>query len=251
MISQLNQPIAETPRSGPLQMRLCDLALACLAAVLSLQVMSPTLTHRGLSANQPHFRLNGRKRRGFVILPLTLAISARSKHSEKDQTAIRNYDQQVIIAESKTHQRVEICRFFPENVRKDEYTPAQLFADDISETTDNQYRCLANTTVQSKTIPTKTSICHGACVLYSSHSPISLKLGFLVPHNLKYIETDSTPSTKRELRTLSLSSHRAINLNHHLVYPTSTLSKQQEDCCLLYTSPSPRDKRQSRMPSSA
>ena len=31
-----------------------------------------------------------------------------------------------------------------------------------------------------------------------------------------------------------------------------TLKEQRElDCCLLYTSPSPRDKRQSRMPSSA
>ena len=194
--------------------------------------MSPTLTHRGLSAKQPHFRLNGRKRRGFVILPLILAISARSKHSEKDQTAIRNYDQQVIIAESKTHQRVDFCRFFPENVRQNEQTPAQLFADDISKTTDTQYRCLANTTVQSKSIPSQTSICHGARVPHGSHSPISFKLGFLVPHNLKINETDNTPSTKRELRTLSLSSHRVINLNHHLVYPTSTLSQQQEDCAI-------------------
>ena len=29
------------------------------------------------------------------------------------------------------------------------------------------------------------------------------------------------------------------------------VDESQSDCCLLYTSPSPRDKRQSRMPSSA
>ena len=132
------QSIAETPRSGPLQMRLRDVALACLVAVLSLQVMSPTLTHRGLLANQPYFRPNGRKHQGFVILPLLLAISARSKHSEKDQKAILNYDQQVIIAKSKTHQRVVVCGFSPENVSKKEQTPAQHLANDITKTSDTQ-----------------------------------------------------------------------------------------------------------------
>ena len=32
---------------------------------------------------------------------------------------------------------------------------------------------------------------------------------------------------------------------------TQQATGDQSDCCLLYTSPSPRDKRQSRMPSSA
>ena len=34
-------------------------------------------------------------------------------------------------------------------------------------------------------------------------------------------------------------------------YEEGMFSTEEEDACLLYTSPSPRDKRQSRMPSSA
>ena len=45
----------------------------------------------------------------------------------------------------------------------------------------------------------------------------------------------------------------AVNLaeQNHDVIIVDNLSRRKIDICLLYTSPSPRDKRQSRMPSSA
>ena len=42
---------------------------------------------------------------------------------------------------------------------------------------------------------------------------------------------------------------QTINKNHSLI--TLESDKSSVEVCLLYTSPSPRDKRQSRMPSSA
>ena len=55
---------------------------------------------------------------------------------------------------------------------------------------------------------------------------------------------------KKFLRNANL--YKAIYINNQKKYgwmePISTV---QDNSCLLYTSPSPRDKRQSRMPSSA
>ena len=56
-------------------------------------------------------------------------------------------------------------------------------------------------------------------------------------------------------RVVGLFSQRGYNIETLIVAPTTdpTLSRltMSTNGCLLYTSPSPRDKRQSRMPSSA
>ena len=121
--------------------------------------------------------------------------------------------------------------------------------------------------------------CHGACHLMKA------KVGEVVADSLRFFDGSRfflgdwvvmpnhvhalmTPSEGYELENVlhSIKSYSATQINKHLgqsgpfwmtesydrlVRDSDELLRTQEYICLLYTSPSPRDKRQSRMPSSA
>ena len=74
------------------------------------------------------------------------------------------------------------------------------------------------------------------------------------PNTIFYKKELNIPSDKT-IETMELAAKDILNQNNIFQYEVSSWSKNNKvskhNICLLYTSPSPRDKRQSRMPSSA
>ena len=82
--------------------------------------------------------------------------------------------------------------------------------------------------------------------------PSSINTRILNDLQNAYMEVIPVPNIEKKLEGLSRSTHLAVTCSPTKgVDETIELSSHLVDICLLYTSPSPRDKRQSRMPSSA
>ena len=75
----------------------------------------------------------------------------------------------------------------------------------------------------------------------------------LITETIENIEvlTEQNANGKKDYKIKGVFMQADIKNRNGRVYPVQTLAKEVARYCLLYTSPSPRDLRASRMPSSA
>ena len=74
---------------------------------------------------------------------------------------------------------------------------------------------------------------------------------FLIEKNISYEEKVVIEALLKSRRSLFMVKNAKKNILQDLIHVESSKIKLTENTCLLYTSPSPRDRTRSRMPSSA
>ena len=85
-------------------------------------------------------------------------------------------------------------------------------------------------------------------VLYIySNNQLQLKVQMIAGHRIQIKILSIPPETRQEKRNKKMSGIKLLILKGHLDADRQT----DRQTCLLYTSPSPRDRQKSRMPSSA